>query len=127
MDLPNTVDSAAKVYEILKSEYNPHAEEFWGVYLTHQLQLVKKVMVHRGTVNNCNIHPRDLFREAVQSNSYAIIMAHNHTGTSVEPSMQDLKITKKLVRCSALLEIPILDHVIFNNETYYSFKENKIF
>jgi DNA repair protein RadC len=123
MVIQQTIDNAAKVFEILQSEYNPHAEELWGVYLTHHLEFIKKVLVHRGTLNNC----RDLFREAVQANSFAIIIAHNHTSGSVEPSLQDLRITKKLVRCSRLLEIPILDHVIFNSEAYYSFKDHKIF
>lgn len=122
-----TIDTAPKAYEILAPQFNPQAEEFWALYLTHHLELIKIVMLHKGTLNYCKIHPRDLFREAVFANCYAIVIAHNHTGASVEPSIDDLKITRKLKKCSMLLEIPIIDHIVFNKTDYYSFKENKIF
>lgn len=121
------IDSAKKAFELLSPHSNPYAEEFWGVYLTHQMELIKVVMVHKGTLNSCKIHPRDLFREAVHANCFAIIIAHNHTSQSVEPSLQDVRITKKLLRCAKILEIPILDHVIFTKNKYYSFSEAKIF
>ncbi|MES2802601.1 MAG: JAB domain-containing protein [Bdellovibrionota bacterium] len=125
---PNQIiDNAQKAFQLLSSNYNPHAEEFWGVYLTHQMELIKIVMVHKGTLNSCKIHPRDLFREAVHANCYAIIIAHNHTSQSVEPSLEDVRITKKLLRCAKLLEIPILDHMIFTQDKYFSFSEAKLF
>lgn len=120
------IDNAQSVFQLLSENYNPFAEEFWGVYLTHQMELIKAVMVHKGTLNSCKIHPRDLFREAVHSNCYAIIIAHNHTSQSGEPSLEDIRITKKLLKCSKILEIPILDHVIFTKHKYYSFSESKI-
>lgn len=121
------IDSAKNVFELLRINYNPHAEEFWGVYLTHQMELIKMSMVHKGTLNSCKIHPRDLFREAMHANCYAMIIAHNHTSQSVEPSLEDVRITKKLLRCAKLLEIPILDHVIYTHEKYFSFSEAKLF
>lgn len=121
------IDNAQKVFELLSKNYNPYAEEFWGVYLTHQMELIKAVMVHKGTLNSCKIHPRDLFREATHANSYAIIIAHNHTSQSSDPSLEDIRITKKLLKCAKILEIPILDHIIFTKEKYYSFSEAKLF
>lgn len=121
------IDNAQKVFELLRPNFNPHAEEFWGVYLTHQMELIKTVMVHKGTLNSCKIHPRDLFREAVHANCYAIIIAHNHTCQSVEPSLEDVRITKKLLRCAKLLEIPILDHMIYTQDKYFSFSDAKLF
>lgn len=121
------IDNAQKVFELLRTNFNPYAEEFWGVYLTHQMELIKMSMVHKGTLNSCKIHPRDLFREAVHANCYAIIIAHNHTSQSVEPSLEDVRITKKLLRCAKLLEIPILDHMIYTQDKYFSFSEAKLF
>lgn len=121
------IDNAKSVFELLRINYNPYAEEFWGVYLTHQMELIKMSLVHKGTLNSCKIHPRDLFREAVHANCYAIIIAHNHTSQSVEPSLEDVRITKKLLRCAKLLEIPILDHVIYTQDKYFSFSEAKLF
>ena len=124
-DLP-IIDSAEKVFQLLKTDYNAFAEEFWGVYLSHQMELLKIVMVHKGTLNSCKIHPRDLFREAVHANAYAMIIAHNHTSQNVEPSLEDIRITKKLLRCAKILEIPILDHVIFAEKQYFSFADNNM-
>lgn len=121
------IDNAKKAFELLSKNYNPYAEEFWGVYLTHQMELIKAVMLHKGTLNSCKIHPRDLFREAMYANCYAIIIAHNHTSQSIEPSLEDIRITKKLLKCSKIIEIPILDHVIFSKENFYSFTESKLF
>ena len=121
------IDSAEKVFQLLQSSYNIYAEEFWGIYLSHQMELIKVVMVHKGTLNSCKVHPRDLFREAVHVNAFAMIIAHNHTSQNVEPSLEDIRLTKKLLKCSKLLEIPILDHVIFTKEKYYSFSGNKLF
>lgn len=121
------IDNAQSIFQLLSKNYNPFAEEFWGVYLTHQMELIKIVMVHKGTLNSCKIHPRDLFREAVHVNSYAMIIAHNHTSQSVEPSLEDIRITKKLLQCAKIMEIPILDHVIFTKEKYFSFSEAKLF
>lgn len=121
------IDNAQSIFQLLSENYNPLVEEFWGVYLTHQMELIKVVMLHKGTLNSCKIHPRDLFREAVHANCHAIIIAHNHTSLSVEPSLEDIRITKKLLRCAKIMEIPILDHVIFTKDKYYSFSEAKIF
>lgn len=123
----HVIDSAEKVFQLLKNNYNIYAEEFWGVYLNHQMELVKVVMVHRGTLNSCKVHPRDLFREAVHANAYALIIAHNHTSQNVEPSLDDIRLTKKLLRCAKLLEIPILDHVIYTKDKFFSFTSANIF
>lgn len=72
------------------------------------------------------MHPRDLFREALMANSYAIIIAHNHPSYNTEPTIEDLKLTRKLVKISKTIEIPIFDHIIFTDQNYYSFKENKL-
>lgn len=123
-DSPLIIDSAQKAYQLLVKNYNPDAEEVWGVYLTHQLEMIVIVMVHKGTANSCKIHARDIFREAVRANCYTFVLAHNHTSASCEPSLEDIRITQKLKKCAALLEISILDHVIFTKNNYYSFKES---
>jgi len=77
-------------------------------------------------LNYCPVHPRDLFREAIKANSYALIIAHNHPSLDPSPTVEDIKLTKRLVRISKMLEIPILDHIIFAANEYYSFKEKKL-
>lgn len=125
-EIPQVINTAKNAFDILKPYFNPDAEEFWGIMLNHNLELIKIALIHRGTSSSCKIHPRDLFREAVRCNAYGIIIAHNHTSSSVQPSFEDIRITKKLIKCGQMLEVPIIDHVIFNYFEFQSFKESRL-
>lgn len=113
-------------FNLLKSNFNQFAEEFWLINLNSCLIAQNLKLISKGTLNFCLVHPRDLFREALMSNSYAIIIAHNHPSLDTQPTIEDIKLTKKLVTISQLIEIPILDHIIFTDQYYYSFKEHNL-
>ena len=55
-----------------------------------------------------------------------MIIAHNHVSGELEPSIEDIKLTKKLIKISQITEISMTDHLIFNDKKYFSFKENQI-
>ncbi len=120
------ITQSSEAFSILQNEYNPFAEEFWCICLNHKLELLAKVMIHRGTLNFCHIHPRDLFRVAIHNNTFRIIIAHNHVSKNLIPSESDLLVTKKLLKLSKLLEVEIVDHIIFDDLKYFSFKDHKI-
>lgn len=120
------IHNSRLAFDILKPYFNAESEEFWLLSLNAQLQSLKPVLISRGTLNYCPVHPRDLFREALKANAYALIIAHNHPSLDPTPTVEDIKLTKRLSRLSRLLEIPILDHIIFTGEKYYSFKENSL-
>lgn len=120
------IESCKDAYLLLKPHFNSNAEEFWGLFLNSQLHLISLILIHRGTVDSCAIHPRDLFREAFKSNCSSIIIAHNHPSLSAEPSDEDFKLTKKLKRIGILMQIPIVDHIVFTPTDYYSFKDKKM-
>lgn len=113
-------------FDILKPHFNAEAEEFWLLNLNSQLQSQKPNLISRGTLNYCPVHPRDLFREALKANAYALIIAHNHPSLDPNPTQEDIKLTKRLVRVSRILEIPILDHIVFTDKKFFSFKENRL-
>ena len=113
-------------FKLLKDRYNPLREEFWLITLNTCLKEISTVMISRGTLNFCLVHPRDLFREAILANAYAIIIAHNHPSQLLEPTPEDLELTKKLSTIAGLIEIPIIDHIIFSDKNYFSFKENNL-
>ena len=79
--------------------------------------------VSRGTIDSTLVHPRDVFKAAILSNSAALILAHNHPSGEPEPSKEDKALTTRLVNAGKLLGIEILDHIIVGQERYYSFKE----
>ena len=113
-------------FKLLKPIFNPDVEEFWTLFLNSDLSVISKLLVAKGTLNYCPVHPRDLFREAVRLNCYALIIAHNHPSRNPFPTDEDIKLTKKLTKAASLLEIPILDHIIYTDKNYFSFKEKKL-
>ena len=121
-----TVQTSADAFQILKSNFNPDSEEVWGLFLDSNLNLLGAKLLHRGTANFCQIHCRDLFRESIRLNSVFVIVAHNHPSLNVEPSIDDIKLTKKLFKIGKFLEIPIVDHIIFSHLKYYSFKDSQL-
>lgn len=120
------IHNSNMAFECLKNLFNPDVEEFWLLPLDVSLTLKAPLMLSRGTLNYCLVHPRDIFREAIRSNAYALIVAHNHPSLQVQPSLEDIQLTKKLLRIAKLIEIPIIDHIIFTNSKYFSFKENNL-
>lgn len=120
------IHNSQLAFKLLKPIFNPHVEEFWTIFLNADLSVLSKQLVAKGTLNYCPVHPRDLFREAVKLNSFALIIAHNHPSLNPTPTEEDIKLTKKLVKIAKILEIPILDHIIYTNKIYFSFKEKKL-
>lgn len=76
-----------------------------------------------GLVDQTLVHPREVFKSAITTNSVKIIIFHTHPSGSVSPSKDDIDITKNLMRASAIMQIPILDHIIIGDNHYFSFKE----
>jgi DNA repair protein RadC len=113
-------------FDLLKTKFNPDAEEFWLLTLNSALILTSSNLVAKGTLNYCSVHPRDLFRECIRANAFAFIMAHNHPSLDPQPSENDIKMTGRFLKIAKLVEIPMLDHLIFTDKTYYSFKENNL-
>ena len=79
--------------------------------------------VTEGTLNVSLVHPREAFRAAVMRLGAAIIVAHNHPSGNVEPSREDVSITRQLVETGKIMGIPLHDHVIFADGRYMSFAE----
>ena len=72
------------------------------------------------------MHPREIFEIAILEGAAAIIVMHNHPSGDSNPSSEDLEITKQLISCGKILDIEVLDHVIFGNNSYYSLRENGV-
>jgi DNA repair protein RadC len=79
--------------------------------------------IFTGTLNASLIHPREVFRFAVDNSAASIILVHNHPSGDPKPSKEDVEITQRLMDAGRLLEIPVLDHVILGDGTYNSPKD----
>lgn len=114
-------------YDIIKPELwdQPH-EEFWLLMLNRANQVIRKERCSTGGVSGTVTDPKIIFKAALQHLASAMILIHNHPSGNLKPSEADLKITKKLKEAGAMLDIPILDHVIFADGGYYSFADEGI-
>jgi len=86
-------------------------------------QIGRPKMVALGTVSSVEVHPRDIFREAVRRNAATVIIAHNHPSGSLDPGLEDRALTERLVKAGDLLRIPVLDHLIITKDEHVSLAE----
>jgi len=66
----------------------------------------------RGLLNQCPVHPREVFREAVRQSAASVILAHNHPSGDPTPSKEDIDITLRLNKAAQILDIRIVDHIV---------------
>ena len=99
-------------------------EHFLAVTLNGGHNIIQIHVVSIGTANSTFAHPRDVFYEAIKENASAVIVCHNHPSGEVEPSEEDIECTSKLVQASKIIGIPLLDHIIIDCSSYYSFLES---
>lgn len=88
----------------------------------HEVLAIRVVSV--GTLTHTLVHPREVFADVLEDRAAAVILAHNHPSGTLEPSMEDLTLTRRLTQAGELLGIKVLDHIILApNGTYVSFIE----
>lgn len=113
------------VFEYYKNIFqNKKQEYFYCIYLDTNKVVIKEKLLFIGTLDYSVVHPREVFKEAVNVSASSIICIHNHPSGNVMPSKNDIEITNKLVEAGNMLGIKIIDHIIIGNKKYYSFFEN---
>ncbi len=115
-----TVRNAKDVYEYLQDMRNLPKEHLRGLYLNSHNRILRDEVITIGTVNSNMIHPREVFRPAIECNAAAIILAHNHPSGETAPSAEDTEITAQLVQAGKMLGIAVLDHVIITKNSFVS-------
>ena len=78
-----------------------------------------------GCLNESMAHPREIFKEAYKVSATGIICIHNHPSGVLLPSKKDIEFTNDLVKLGDFHGIYILDHLIVNENKYFSFVENR--
>jgi len=102
-------------------------EHLMAIYLNARNEMVWKKSVFVGTLNASLVHPREIFKEALDKNACSVILAHNHPSGDNEPSEDDIEITKRIIEAGRIMGVDVLDHVIIaRGKKPYSFKDNKL-
>lgn len=120
------ISSSRDVYEELIPYKDKQQEYFLCIYLDGANHLINTEVISIGTLNQSLVHPREVFSYAIEKRCASIILAHNHPSGTLEPSLSDINVTKRLQEAGRILGIEILDHVIFTQSGFYSFKEEGI-
>ncbi len=116
-------DVAEIFIPILRDEVK---EQFLVVCLSSANKIIRFEKISIGNLNSSVVHPREIFKAAIENNSASIILIHNHPSENPEPSNEDIAITKKLVEAGKIMDIPIFDHIIIAGNSYTSFVERRL-
>jgi DNA repair protein RadC len=101
-------------------------EKFLLVCLNAANKIITYEVISVGNLNSSVVHPREVFKAALDHNSASIILMHNHPSGNPEPSNEDIAITKKIVESGKILDIPVFDHIIIAGNTFTSFVERRL-
>jgi DNA repair protein RadC len=102
-------------------------EEFHAVLLDHAHHIIRTVQITLGLTDKSLVHPREVFKPAIQESASALILVHNHPSGDPTPSQEDLAVTKELKAAADILNLRILDHVILGRGRVVSMAEEKLF
>lgn len=120
------IRSSLDVYDLVRYDMeNELQEKMICLYLNNRKELIQKKILFIGTVNQSNVYPRDIFREAVKNNASFLILVHNHPSGSIVPSYQDTIMTNEMIKIGRLMGIFVLDHLIIGREGFYSYLEKQ--
>lgn len=121
---PTRVHRASDVAALLHDEMRYHRREHLRVVLLSTRRDVIAVdTVSIGGLDGTVVHPREVFRTAIQRSASALILVHNHPSGDPTPSPDDLEVTRRLIEAGRIVGIDVLDHVILGDRRYVSLRE----
>lgn len=100
-------------------------EHFVVVTLNGNHEVLHSRTITVGLANYCQVHPREVFADALQDRATSVILAHNHPSGNLEPSREDLDVTSRLINAGKILGITVIDHVIISKRGMRSLRETE--
>ncbi len=95
------------------------------IFLDSSHAIIDSAVVAEGTLNVNTVYPREIMKKALEYHAAALVIAHNHPSGSLQPSPQDLKLTRSLFLICSYMQIQLLDHLIIGDGAY-SFADNGV-
>lgn len=117
----NAADALRLVYPGME-----HKEYFYVLLLNRANKILGYYQVSSGGISGTVVDQRIVFQAAIKANASAMILAHNHPSGQLTPSQADIDLTKKMKAAGEIMDIPVLDHLIMTEESYYSFADEGI-
>jgi len=121
--ITSPADVADIFIPILRDEIK---EKFFVICLNSANKIIKYELISVGNLNSSVVHPREVFKVAIENNSASIILLHNHPSGNTEPSNEDITLTKKMVEAGKIFDIQVFDHLIIGGNNYASLVEKRV-
>ncbi len=119
----NYVENSQDVADLFMEDLRYKSKEYFKTLLLNTKGKVIYIdTVSIGNLTQTTVHPREVFRKAIQKGAASMIIIHNHPSGDPAPSKEDIRTTRRLVDVGELLGIPVLDHVIIGDGSFESFK-----
>jgi DNA repair protein RadC len=97
-------------------------EELWVLQLDTRNHLIGESQLYKGSAHTTQVRMAEIFRDAIRLNATAIVVAHNHPSGDPAPSSVDVQLTKQLRETGRLLDIDVVDHIVFGGGRYVSMR-----
>ena len=117
------IRSPEDIYRTIRHYADRRQERFLCLSLNGAHELIAARVVTIGLVNRAIVHPREVFADPIQDRASALVVAHNHPSGNVQPSDEDDEITRRLKASADILGLNFLDHLIFSERCYFSYRQ----
>jgi DNA repair protein RadC len=118
----STIRVAEDVYEYTKDMRELPREHLRGIYLDTHQRVIHDEVISIGTINSNIVHPREIFKAAIEYNAAAVILVHNHPSGVAVPSASDIEVTNQVIEAGRVVGINLLDHIIVTKNGFMSVK-----
>jgi len=116
--------SPNSMHNALRGDYNAIQEELYLLLFDVRNRITKKVLISKGAYNSIVVTPRDILTQVLLDGKVKFAVAHNHPSGDVEPSMEDVTFTKKLMEAAHIVGLDLLDHVVFTDGEFHSMRQS---
>jgi DNA repair protein RadC len=99
-------------------------EHLWTISLDTANKVLNIELVSMGTINKTLVEPMEVFSIPLQKRAVQIIVIHNHPSGEIKPSTADKDITDRLIQVGKIMNVPVLDHLIITEKTFFSFADS---
>ena len=112
--LVSSQQSQPLIKKLIESQGQPDREQFCVILLNTKNEIIGLNIVSTGDLSSAKVHPREVLKPAILSNSAAMILCHNHPSGNLSPSPEDIEITKVIVQASKIMGIQVHEHLIIS-------------
>lgn len=116
-------DPESVVIYLKRALQDQKIEVFKVLFLNKGNTIITEETLSTGTVDEAHVHPREIVKKALEYHATGLILVHNHPSGRVEPSQEDMHITRKIKTACEFVSVKVLDHIIIGGDQYYSFRE----